>query len=70
MAKVKEVRIDVGITLNLGNFESAKVLAGVTLELAENEDYKEVFKNGWEITKGEIIEQVVEVKQGIKSLKE
>ena len=41
MAKTKELRFTVSITVNLGNYESARLEVGESIDLEEGDDPKE-----------------------------
>jgi len=45
MARISEVVVTKGRTLNLGNYNSARFEFGLTAKLDEGEKYKEVFEN-------------------------
>lgn len=51
------VRVAYGLTLNLGNYESARVDAGVELPCYP-EEVTECFEHAWKIAQGEIQDQI------------
>jgi len=55
------VRASYGLTINLGNYESARCDAGVTLP-AYPEEVGEAFKQAWELAQEQVQEQVKEIK--------
>jgi len=57
------VKAGYALTLNLGNYESAKCEAGVTLPCYV-EEIKEAFDEAWRIAEEEIQEQVAKVRKG------
>lgn len=56
------IRANYGMTLNLGNYESARVDVSVTLP-CYTEEIPGAFKKAWEIAKEQIQEQVKGIKQ-------
>lgn len=42
--QVKELSVEVGLTLNLGNYESARINAGVVATVGPGEDEKENYR--------------------------
>jgi len=56
--KTKEIVVETTFTKNLGNYESLKLTAGITLIPEGEENYKEVFKRGWDIVADQIVEQL------------
>jgi len=56
--KTKEIYVETTYTKNLGNYESLKLTAGITLIPEGDEDYKEVYKRGWDIVADQIQEQL------------
>lgn len=42
-----EVYVSVGMTINLGDYESARVDAGITVPIDAHESSKEAFDHGW-----------------------
>ena len=59
----KEVWVSVGLTLNLGNYESARLDAGMSIPLEEGQDYDTAFDKAWENVLKEIGEQAKELKK-------
>ena len=55
----KEIWVSCGITINIGNYESARIDAGISLPIAEGEDTNEVYQAGW-----------AQVRQELKAQKE
>ncbi|MAF59644.1 hypothetical protein CL631_02225 [bacterium] len=60
--KAKEVWVSVGLTLNLGNYESARLDAGMTVPIEEGEEYEDGFKKAWDATLAEIETQAKDLK--------
>jgi predicted proteasome-type protease len=60
-----EVWVSVGLTVNLGNYESARFDAGMTVPLEDSETYEDGFKKAWDTTFTEIEEQTKDFK-GVK----
>ncbi len=58
MSQVKEVYVEASFTKNIGNYQSIKPTAGVTLVIEPGEDYKEVYKNGWDIVGDQVQSQL------------
>lgn len=65
MAQVKEIRVNVGLTLNLGNYESARLDAGVTMDIKEGDDPKKVYEEAWKICEEEIQPQARDIKSRV-----
>jgi hypothetical protein len=42
MSAITELRVDVARTINLGNFESMRIEAGITVAVAEGDDIEAV----------------------------
>jgi len=55
------VKVSYGLTINLGNYESARCDAGVELPVYA-EEIEEGFKAAWDIAKEEIQEQTKDLK--------
>lgn len=70
MAKVKEIYVEASFTKNLGNYQSFKPTAGVTISLEPKDNVDEVFKQGWDLVGDQVSEQIAlfeeEKKSGIK----
>lgn len=62
----REVWVSVGITINLGNYESARVDAGIKLPVEDDDKIKDVYKEAWGKALKEVEEQAVEVKAQLK----
>lgn len=54
MGAVKEISVSYGMTINLGDFHSARIDAGMTVTVAAGEDAREVYQKAW----SDIMEQV------------
>lgn len=65
MAKVKEITVEAAITLNLGNYQSARVSAGATLELQEGEKAKDVYDQAFDMVTTEIDKQLDDIKTAV-----
>lgn len=50
-SKVKEVSVSYGRTYNLGDFNSMKLQVGVTLDVAEGDDYLKIMAREIEVLK-------------------
>lgn len=48
MAKLTQITVSVGFTKNVGNFQTIRADASVTLELELNDDPSKVFRQGWQ----------------------
>lgn len=57
------VSVKYGLTVNLGNYEAARVDAGVTLPCYP-EEVKEAFNTAWRIAEAELQSQVSDLKKG------
>lgn len=51
---IKEIRVDLTYTKNLGNYNSVKATAGVTVNINKDEDPDKVFTEAWEKVANEI----------------
>lgn len=72
--KVNQISVLVGYTKNLGNYESLRLDAGVTVEVEEGENEKKAYKKAWDLAGEQISEQLAlfgeEKKSGVhKGLK-
>ena len=59
----KEVWVSVGMTLNLGSYESARVDAGITVPVGTFDTEEDAFEHGWATV-------LAEVKSKAKSIKD
>ena len=59
---VKEIWVSTGLTLNLGNYESARMDAGVKVTVEEGKDPQEAYKLGWNMVEAEISKQATDIK--------
>lgn len=57
MAKAKSITVSLGLTLNLGNYESARFDAGIELELEPKDKAETVYAQAWKA-----LEKQVEIK--------
>lgn len=57
------VKVAYGLTLNLGNYESARCDAGVTLPCYV-EEIPKAFQRAWEIAEEQVQKQVADIKRG------
>lgn len=58
MAKIKELSVSVCFTKNLGNYQSLKLDAGLTVSLEEGDDYDKEFQKAWDIASEQISDQL------------
>ena len=58
MAKVTKINVEVSYLKSLPNYENIRFTAGAELELNDNDDYKNVYEEGWEIVGDEIEKQL------------
>lgn len=58
MAKIKEIHVTAGFTKNLGNFQSFRPEAGVTMTLDDKDDVNKVFEEAWELVGDQVVEQL------------
>lgn len=63
MAKVKEIKVGIGATINLGNYENVKPHAEVVMEVEPGESIEDVYQAAWEITSGQIRDQWRNIKK-------
>jgi len=63
VARGKEIWVSCGLTLNLGNYESARLDAGISLPVKEEDSPDKMFKEGWNKVLKEIEKQAIELKQ-------
>lgn len=69
MAQLKSIKLRGGFTINMGNFESAKIEAEVELVAEEGETSDDVFNQARELVDAEIGKQVKSLKK-LKMVKE
>jgi hypothetical protein len=69
--EVEEVRVNYGMTLNIGNYESFRADAGCTIKATKkvttkteaDKLRKEMYEAGWEVVKDELRKQVKAVRE-------
>ncbi|MGA4519243.1 hypothetical protein ACPA0F_18455 [Solibacillus silvestris] len=70
MAKNKELHVSVAFTKNLGNYQSLRVEAGVTMALENDDSSDKVFEEAWDQVGDQIQSQLAlfddEKKSGMK----
>lgn len=59
--QLKELSVEVGLTLNLGNYESARINAGATATLSPDDNEKDTFKVLSSICEAEIQRQAKDI---------
>ena len=59
--KIKEVTCTINRKVNLGNYENIDFNASIKIEVSEDSETLEAYKQGWEIVKGEIKYQLKEL---------
>jgi len=69
MATVKEIYVEASFTKNLGNYQSFKPTAGITLLPEQGEKIENVFKQGWDIVGDQIAEQLALFEDNTKAIK-
>lgn len=57
-----EVWASCGLTLNLGNFESARVDGGISIPLEPGDNPEEVMQNAWDFVNDEVVSQAKDLK--------
>ncbi len=60
--KVKEVRVSIRFVKNLGNYQSFAAEACATIEVEPGETPEDVFAAGWNLAKGQVSEQIKNLK--------
>lgn len=60
---VKEISVDIGGTVNTGNYENIKFTAGAVAALTEEDNAKEAFATLWDMAATEVTERIAEVKK-------
>jgi hypothetical protein len=69
---IKEIQVNVSFTKNLGNYQSVKPEAGVTITIEPGDNVDEVYKKAWDLAGDEIEKQLKvfdgeeRVKKGLK----
>ena len=70
MAKAKELDVSVSFTKNLGNYQSLRLDAGLTVLLEDGEDVEQVYTDTWDRVGDQIQSQLSlfedEKKSGVK----
>lgn len=56
--KIKEIYVEARIVKNLGNYQSFAPTAGISIQLEDEEDYKEAYKKAWDIVGEELMKQL------------
>jgi len=54
---ITEIKVSVGLTINTGNYSSAKVEAGITASLKPEDDLSACFQICWDYCKKEVKKQ-------------
>ena len=57
---MKNVRISVEVsrTVNLGNYESLKIQAGVSFDIPEGDNHEEHYRDAWLIAEGQVVDRI------------
>jgi hypothetical protein len=63
MGKIRQVRVSLGATINLGNYENVKPEAEVVMQLDEGEDPETAFKACWDVCADQIRTQWATLKK-------
>jgi hypothetical protein len=58
MARITKVNVECSYLKALPNYENVRLTAGVELELSENDNYKKVYNQAWDIVGNEIEKQL------------
>jgi len=58
-----EIYVSVGMTINLGDFESARIDAGITVPVEAHANSKDAFEHGWK----QVLTEVKDKAKAIKS---
>ena len=70
MAKSKELHVSVAFTKNLGNYQSLRVEAGITMALEDGDNTDKVYEQAWDQVGDQIQSQLAlfddEKKSGMK----
>lgn len=61
-----EIYVSVGMTINLGDFESARVDAGITVPIGAHSCSKDAFEHGWDQVLTEVREKAKVIKENSK----
>jgi hypothetical protein len=69
MAKVKEIYVEASFTKNLGNYQSFKPTAGVTITLEPGDDEAEVYKKAWDLVGDQVEEQLKLFEEDLRATK-
>ncbi|MEV2699398.1 hypothetical protein ABNC92_03420 [Paenibacillus larvae] len=64
MSRVKEIHVGFTFTKNLGNYESLKVDAGITMSIDPEDDVQEVYNKAWANVKNQIKRELDTAKGG------
>lgn len=65
MSDTAKVKVGASLTVNLGNYESAKIEAGIELPcLAEPEEIRQKYLVAWSIVEQELQKKAAEVRGG------
>ncbi len=60
---IEEVWVSMGMTINIGNYESVRIDAGITTPTKEFENKDDAFKHSWDIVMTEVRDKVKLVKE-------
>lgn len=56
--EVREISVSMMYTKNLGNYESLKIDAGVTMAIAPSDNVEEAYSKAWELARKQVRAQI------------
>jgi hypothetical protein len=56
--KIERIHISSTATMNLGNYNSVKPTAGITIIPEEGQNLTDVFKAGWDFVDQQVVQQI------------
>ena len=54
----RQITVDFGYTVNLGNFENAKINMGITRDLSEEEDFDKALSSEFAFVQEKVVQEV------------
>ncbi|RLC29189.1 hypothetical protein DRH13_06090 [Candidatus Woesebacteria bacterium] len=63
----KQIEVSFGYTVNVGNYESAKISMGITRDLLEDEDFDKALSNEFAFVQEKVVQEVETLLEDLKT---
>ena len=63
----KQIEVLFGYTVNVGNYESAKISMGITRDLLEDEDFDKALSNEFAFVQEKVVQEVETLLEDLKT---